>query len=64
MLVLKRKPGTEIVIDDAVVVTVLSIQGNTVRLGITAPREVCIRRGELRDRVAQVVEVELAEPAR
>jgi carbon storage regulator CsrA len=64
MLVLKRKAGTEIIIGDEVVITVLSVQGNTVRLGISAPREVRIRRGELRERLAQVAEAELTEPAR
>jgi carbon storage regulator len=62
MLVLTRKLGTQIVIGDDVVLTILSIQGNTVRLGIAAPREVPIQRGELRERTAGMVEVEVVLP--
>jgi carbon storage regulator len=48
MLVLSRKIGEEIVIGNEVVVTVVRIQGQRIRLGITAPEQVPIRRGELR----------------
>jgi carbon storage regulator len=48
MLVLTRGISQEIVIGDDVVVTVVSVQGNKVRLGITAPREVPVHRRELR----------------
>lgn len=54
MLVLSRKPEESIFINDEVVVTVLSIRGNKVRLGIDAPigvpvhrRECCGERGRL-----------------
>ena len=47
MLVLSRKSKQEIVIGDNVVITVLKIKGNTVRLGIEAPRDVHVVRGEL-----------------
>ena len=47
MLVLSRKPGDEIVIGGNIRVRVLEVCGNTVRLGLTAPREVAIRRGEI-----------------
>ena len=46
MLVLTRKIGEQIVIDD-VVIAVLRAQGNQVRIGIQAPRGVAIRRQEL-----------------
>ncbi len=39
MLVLTRKPGEQIVIDGSIVVTVLSVQGNRVRIGIRAAPE-------------------------
>jgi carbon storage regulator len=48
MLVLTRKEGQKVVIGDNVVVTVLSIQGNTAKLGFEAPVEVPIHREELR----------------
>lgn len=47
MLVLSRKVGEEIVIGDDVRVRVLSIQGNQIRLGFIAPRDVQIHREEL-----------------
>ncbi len=58
MLVLSRKIGEEIVIGDNVRVRVLSIQGNQVRLGFVAPREIAITREELLDRPSVVVEGE------
>ena len=39
MLVLTRKPGQSIMIGDGVEVQVLSVAGEKVRLGITAPRD-------------------------
>jgi carbon storage regulator len=47
MLVLSRKVGEEIVINDNIRVTVLAIRANQVRLGITAPGDVPIYREEL-----------------
>jgi len=38
MLVLTRKPGESIVIGDDVVIKVLSVEGESIRIGITAPR--------------------------
>ena len=49
MLVLSRKHGEEIVIGSHVHITVLSVQGNRVKLGITAPRDVVVQRAELAD---------------
>ncbi len=48
MLVLARKHGQTIVIDDRIKITVLKVKGSAVRLGIEAPDEVPIRRGELK----------------
>ena len=47
MLVLTRKAGERIVIDDSIVVEVLEVQGNRIRLGIQAPQGVTILRQEL-----------------
>lgn len=47
MLVLSRKLNQEIVIGDGIKITVLKIKGNTIRLGIDAPRDVRVIRGEL-----------------
>jgi len=48
MLVLSRKPNEEILIDGHITVTVLGVEGKRVRLGIEAPKEVCILRKELK----------------
>lgn len=47
MLVLSRKQNESIQIGEDVFLTVLHIQGNSVRLGIEAPKKVAIRRCEL-----------------
>lgn len=47
MLILTRKIQEAIIINDNVTITVLSIRGNQVRLGIDAPREVQVHREEI-----------------
>ncbi len=47
MLVLTRKINEEIVIGNNVTITVVKVIGNKVRLGISAPTSVNIRRGEI-----------------
>lgn len=47
MLVLSRKQQQEIAIGENIKITVIKIKGNTVRLGIDAPRDVKVVRGEL-----------------
>ncbi len=47
MLVLSRKNRQQLLIGDHIKVTVLGINGNTIRLGIEAPSEIRIIRGEL-----------------
>jgi carbon storage regulator len=51
MLVLTRKTGQSIMIGDGVEVQVLSVAGEKVRIGITAPRDVSIFRNEVYDRI-------------
>ncbi len=50
MLVLTRGIGEQIVIDENIVVTLVSIDGNKVRLGIQAPRSVRVDRAEVHQR--------------
>jgi carbon storage regulator len=48
MLVLSRKVGERIVVPESgIVLTVLSIRGGQIRLGISAPPEVAVYREEL-----------------
>ncbi len=51
MLVLVRKRDESIVIGGDIIVTVLGVEGDRVKLGIKAPREVSILRQELSDQV-------------
>ena len=47
MLVLSRKKGETIVIGDDIELTVLSVDGDTIKLGIKAPKQVDIMRKEI-----------------
>jgi carbon storage regulator CsrA len=47
MLVLTRKQKESIKIGDSIIITILRVQGQSVRVGIEAPREVRVVRGEL-----------------
>lgn len=60
MLVLTRKTGQQIRIGPDVTITVVSVRGGYVRLGIEAPRDIRIRRGES---TAHLVEQEPAVTA-
>lgn len=46
-LILSRKPGEHIRIGTDIVLTVVRVDSNTVRLGITAPKDMNIVRQEL-----------------
>jgi carbon storage regulator len=47
MLVLTRRVGEKVVIGNEIVVEVLSVSGDGVRLGISAPRETSVHRFEI-----------------
>jgi len=47
MLILTRRNHQSLVIDDRITVKVMEIRGNRIRLGIEAPEEVSVYRGEL-----------------
>jgi carbon storage regulator len=51
MLVLTRRVDESIAIGDHIIVTVLAVEGDRVKLGITAPREVTILRQEVFDAI-------------
>jgi carbon storage regulator len=74
MLVLSRRPGERIRIGDAVELVVLKIRGSRVQLGVVAPHDVSVLRGELKsipqavpsdlEEAADYQEIELAIPSR
>jgi carbon storage regulator len=47
MLVLTRKKGQSIVINDNIEITILDIQGDQIRIGIDAPKNISIHRKEV-----------------
>lgn len=47
MLVLTRKKDQSIIINDNIEITIVDVQGDQVRIGIKAPREVTIHRKEV-----------------
>lgn len=47
MLVLSRKSGEEIQIGDDITLTIVSVKGKRVRIGIEAPSDCRIVRGEI-----------------
>ncbi len=47
MLVLRRKVGERIILDGVISISVLAVEGERVKIGITAPAEVAIVREEL-----------------
>ncbi len=51
MLVLSRKRGERIVIGPHVELAIVDIRGNTVRLGVEAPRDISIHRQEVCRRI-------------
>lgn len=61
MLVLSRQKNEQIVIGDAVSITVVEIRGDKVRLGIAAPPEVPVHRKEVAQRIRESGEISPAE---
>ncbi|MFW5858344.1 MAG: carbon storage regulator CsrA [Planctomycetota bacterium] len=47
MLVLSRRKDETIMIGDNIEITIVDIKGDTVRVGIAAPREVAVHRKEV-----------------
>ena len=47
MLMMTRRAGQKIVIGDGITIEVVEVAGNTVRLGVDAPRSVPVYREEI-----------------
>ena len=55
MLVLSRKQGERIIVDDCVEITVVELRGGRVQLGFRAPEHVAIHRQEIYERIASTI---------
>lgn len=51
MLILTRRPDESIRIGEEVTVVILGIQGNQVRLGVQAPKDIPVHREEVAERI-------------
>lgn len=51
MLVLTRRIGESIWLGDDIEIKILEINGKQVKIGTTAPKDVLVLRGELRDQL-------------
>lgn len=51
MLILSRRTGEAVTIGNDVTITVLSVKGNQVRLGVQAPKSVAVHRQEIFNRI-------------
>ena len=59
MLVLSRKNKEEILIGDDICITVIEVGRDRVRLGLDAPKEICIQRAELHSGLSRVAKKEM-----
>ena len=71
MLIITRRPGEKVMVGDDIVVHIMEIVGNSVRVGIEAPRSVPVYREEIWNAVrdenraaADATPDALPEPAR
>ncbi|MGC1183153.1 carbon storage regulator CsrA [Legionella sp.] len=53
MLVLCRRIGETLIVGDEVNIKVLDVEGNQVRLGINAPKDIIVHREEIYLRIKQ-----------
>ncbi len=51
MLIITRRAGEKVMLGDDIVVEVMEVVGNTVRIGISAPRSLPVYREEIWDAV-------------
>ena len=63
MLVLSRKPGESIVIGEGITIDIVSVDGDRVCLGISAPKHVRVFRKELLQQTIDINRSALKAPA-
>jgi len=62
MLILSRKLDEKIIIGEDIIVTIVAVSGDTVKLGIDAPREVKVYRAEVYEEIMRA-NIEAAKAA-
>ena len=55
MLILARKIGERLIVGDHTIITVLTVSGDQVKLGVDAPRAVAVDREEVRHAKEQIL---------
>ena len=63
MLVLSRRKDEKIIIGDDIEVTIVDIRGETVKIGVSAPKEVKIFRADLLEAIRQANIEAASQPA-
>lgn len=53
MLILTRKVGENLLIGDDISITVLSVRGNQVKIGVDAPKDISVHREEIYHRIKE-----------
>lgn len=61
MLILTRKEGESLRLGDDITVTVVSVKGGHVRIGIDAPRDVAVHREEIFQKISDANDAAEAE---
>lgn len=59
MLILTRKVGESVLIGNDISITILSVRGNQVKLGVEASKEVSVHREEIYQRIKQMKDEQL-----
>ncbi|MEI8390148.1 MAG: carbon storage regulator CsrA [bacterium] len=61
MLVLTRKKGQKLIISDNIEITILETRGDTVKIGINAPKHVSVFREEIYEEIKKANEQSIKE---
>ena len=63
MLILTRKVDESIIIGDNITLTVLSVKGKQIQIGVDAPPDIKVHREEVYDRIRENEAIAKAESA-
>jgi len=51
MLILTRRVGESLIIGDDIFINILGVNGNQIRIGVKAPKEISVHREEIYNRI-------------